>query len=232
MPAARRTLHFFGIVRPVPRLIRVAFAGITLASAIALVAPHGSETRALLPVLALQLFTVSTGFIRDARRGHFDVLLTGGIARAEAAIVYWALAALPGITSWVALAVIDLAAHGHAGLLRAGSVAAMVSVSTIPWATTVPLSRFTGSIGWLLALVIVTGLPPVSQTAEQVWTRSAGESREFGLLAFLLFPARLIGEPLDDNAWAIIGVVTLALFGMGCAAAWISSTDVALETGQ
>jgi hypothetical protein len=232
MLAALRTVQFFRIVRPVPRLIRLAFAGITLTSAAALLASHESETRVLLPVLALQMFTVSTGFIRDARRGHFDVLLTGGIGRSQAAIVYWALAALPGVMCWMTLAAIDVAANGHTGLLHAGSLTALVSVSTIPWATTVPLSRFTGAIGWLLALVIVTGLAPVSQAAAPIWIRSASESREVAVLACLLFPPRLVGEPFDDNGWAIVGVLTLALLAMCSATAWISSTDVALETGQ
>jgi hypothetical protein len=232
MPDVRRAVRFFRILRPVPRLIRVAFTGITVASAIAVLAPHERETRLLLPLLALQMFTVSTGFIRDARRGHFDVLLTSGVPRGEAAMVYWALAALPGVTCCMMLALVDLSAHGHTGLLRPGSLAAIVSVSTIPWAATVPLSRFTGSIGWLLALVILTGLPPLGQAMERLWVRSAGESREFGALAFLLFPARLVGEPFHDNASAILCVLTLALLGMCSATAWISWTDVALETGQ
>jgi len=270
--ALRRTLQFFRVVRPVPRLNRLVFAGITLASGGVLLASHDSEMRALLPVLVLQMFTVSTGFIRDARRGHFDVLLTSGVARWEAATVYWGLAALPGISSWWALALIDLAVHGHTGLLRPGSVAAVASVSTIPWATTVPLGRFTGSSGWLLALAIVAGLcapdvEPSSRTeagqiveqvirrpgfaepfdiaqgkqarlqdrqfpAEQVWIRRTGESQDFGVLAFLLFPARLVGEPLRGNTVPILTVVALAVFGMGSATAWIATTDVALETGQ
>src|SRR4051812_41550354 len=104
MRPARQTMRFFRVIRPVPRLIRFAFAGVTLLSGIALLPSHTSETRALLPVLLLQMFTVSTGFIRDARRGHFDVLLTSGITRGEAAIVYWALAALPGAICWLLLA--------------------------------------------------------------------------------------------------------------------------------
>ena len=65
-------------VRPVPRLTRVSFFVITASCAVVLWFSDVTRPQVLWPVLLLQTFTVSTGFINDARRGHFDVLFTGG----------------------------------------------------------------------------------------------------------------------------------------------------------
>jgi len=230
--ALRETVRFFGVVRPVPRLTRIAFGGITLASSLALALSDASGPRLLLPVLVLQTFAVSTGFVTYARRGHFDVLLTGGVSREQVAIVYWLLVALPGISCWGALAFLEMAVRGHTSLLTAGTLTAMAGVSTIPWATTVPLTRFAGAIGWLLLLVMVAGLAPVDTVTTHLWRRTAGEPSWFTVVAFLLFPTRLVGEPATGNWPAIITVLTVVLTGMGSSVWWISRTSLALETGQ
>src|SRR5689334_8856507 len=112
MGSFRDAFRFFGVVRPVARLTRMAFAAITAASAIALVTSDVTAARALLPILVLQMFTTSTGFIGDARRGHFDVLLTGGVSRISVALTYWILSTAPGWGCWALLTVVDLVAHG------------------------------------------------------------------------------------------------------------------------
>jgi hypothetical protein len=230
--ALRETVRFFGVVRPVPRLTRIAFAGITVASALALALSDATGARLLLPVLVLQTFAVSTGFVTYARRGHFDVLLTGGISRETVAVVYWLIAALPGVSCWAALAILEIAVRGHTSLLTAGTLTALTSVSTIPWATTMPLTRFAGAIGWLLILVMVAGLAPVDTVTAHLWFRTADEAPRFTVVACLLFPARLVGQPAAGNWPAIIVVLTAVVTGMVSSVWWVSGTSLALETGQ
>jgi hypothetical protein len=128
------------------------------------------------------------------------------------------------------LTVVDLVAHGRTSLLAAGSLAAMIGVSSIPWATTVPLTRFAGAIGWLLALVLAAGLTPIAE--RPLLGRADGESPWYAALTFVLFPARLVGQPFDGNKSAILLMLTLAVTGMTAALWWVSRTDLALETGQ
>jgi hypothetical protein len=210
-------------------MTRVAFALVTAASVPATFVPGARPMQILLPVLVLQLFATSTGFIADARRGHFDVLLTGGVDRVTVAATYWALAVWPGVACWVVLALIDLAGHGRTGLLSAGTIAAVTSVSTIPWATTVPLNRFAGAIGWLLTLVLLSGVTTLN---EAMFVRRIDQAPWSRVVACVLFPARLVGEPAAGNETGIFLLALLATIGMGAALLWISRTDVALETGQ
>ena len=84
----------------------------TVASALRLLLnPDGVGQTLLLPILLLQTFAVSTGFMGYARRGHFDLLFTCGAGRVQVAAIYWLLSALPGVASWLALAVLEIIWH-------------------------------------------------------------------------------------------------------------------------
>jgi hypothetical protein len=228
MSSFLQTLRFFTVVRPVPRLTRFAFLVITVTAAMALLMSGARDARVLLPILVLQTFTTSTGFIAYARRGHFDVLLTGGASRLIVAATYWALAAAPGAACWATLALVDLLAHDRASLLSAGSIAAVIGVSTIPWATTVPMTRFAGAIGWLLILVLVAGLTPVG---DRLLWGTDGPS-PYAVVTAIVFPGGLVGRPLHGNVPAIAVLLAVALTSMAAAFAWITRADFALETGQ
>jgi len=231
MVSLRATLRFFRVVRPVPRLTRLTFVLVTMMSGVAVVV-SGEQRRALLPVMVLQLFAASTGFLTYARRGHFDVLLTGGASRLQIALTYWALSIRPGLCGWLALAVIDLAWNGRGTLFSTGTVAAVGVVSMLPWATTVGLTRFAGAIGWLLIVVLVAALTPIADEGRSLWTIQAGEPAWLGGLAFLLFPARMVGEDVSAHYETVMPVLTLALVAMAGAVAWVGHADVPLETGQ
>ena len=101
-------VRFFHVVPPVPPMMKGTFAILTLASAIAIVADAGAATGALVPVLVLQAFAVSSGFTLPARRGHYDLLFTRGNSRTSIALVHWASSVATGIGSWLVLAVLEL----------------------------------------------------------------------------------------------------------------------------
>ena len=163
------TLQFFRIVRPVPRLMRGTFAVVTVASALRLLLSPAGVGQTLLPILLLQTFAVSTGFMGYARRGHFDLLFTRGAGRVQVAAIYWLLSALPGVVSWLALAVLEIVWHRSMLLTSSGTLAVVLCVSMLPWALSVPLPRFSGATGWLLALVMTVTLTPVGTGGYGLW---------------------------------------------------------------
>lgn len=233
MPAAiAPTLQFFRVVRPVPRLMRVTFAVVTTASAARVLLGVDAVAPVLLPILLLQTFAVSTGFMAYARRGHFDLLFTRGAGRVQVAGLYWLLAATPGILCWLALAAVELVWQRTAVLLSGGTVAAVLCVSMLPWAISVPLTRFSGGTGWLLALVMTVTLTPAGVGAYGLWQVERGEPWWWSALAFLLFPGRLVGEPLNTAGLAVVPPAVLVIAAMVGALAWVGHADLPLETGQ
>lgn len=226
------TLQFFRVVRPVPRLMRVTFAIVTAASAARMLLGPDTVAPALLPILLLQTFAVSTGFMAYARRGHFDLLFTRGAGRVQVAAIYWLLSATPGILCWLALAAIEVVWEQTAVLLSGGTVAAVLCVSMLPWAISVPLTRFSGATGWLLALVMTVTLTPAGVGPYGLWQVQRGEPWWWSALAFLLFPGRLVGQPLNADGLAVVAPLGLVMATMVSAFAWVWYADLPLETGQ
>jgi hypothetical protein len=226
------TLQFFRVVRPVPRLMRLAFAVVTTASGVRMLLGTGTLARVLLPILLLQTFAVSTGFMNYARRGHFDLLFTRGAGRVQVAAIYWLLSATPGILCWLMLAAVEVVWYRTAVLLSGGTVAAVLCVSMLPWALSVPLTRFSGATGWLLALVMTVTLTPAGAGPYGLWQVQRGEPAWWGALAFLLFPGRLVGEPLHAAGWVVLAPIVLVIGAMVSALAWVWHSDLPLETGQ
>jgi hypothetical protein len=228
----RLAVRYLRIVRPVPRLARLSFLVITAWCAAALWVADATRPHLLWPVLLLQAFTVSTGFMNDARRGHFDVLFTAGARPVVVALVYWVLAALPGVVCWLALAGVERMRHGSTLFLTGGTVAVMWLVSVVPWAATVALPRFTGAIGWLLAFVSAGALTPLGEGSFGLTTATGAETWWGSATALLLFPPRLVGHTFGAESAGtvlVLGVTGALLLG---ALAWVARADVPLESGQ
>ena len=160
-------LRFFRVVAPVPPLVGWTFLLVTIIGAVVIVHDPTRASRAMVPVLLLQLFGAASGFEVPARRGHYDLLFTSGYGRISMALVHWGTSIAPGILSWLALVVIERVVSGSAAprLLASGTLAALGLVSTLPWAITVRLPRFSGGIGWLLVLAISTSVWPTTGIA-------------------------------------------------------------------
>ena len=165
------------------------------------------------PVLLLQLFSSASGFMVPARRGYYDLLLTGGDGRVAIAAVHWAMSAGPGLVSWAILAAIERM-NGGVSLTAPGTLLALLIVSTMPWSLTVPLPRLAGAIVWLL----VFALAAVALPGQPVST------------VRLLLPWALL--EIDPHPFAAAIVVMCVLASMVAAVAWIRQTDVPLESGQ
>jgi hypothetical protein len=214
-------LRFFRVVRAQPPLIVWTFACLVAVGSAAIVQQSTRGAGALLPVLLLQVFAASSGFEVPARRGHYDLLLTSGHRRTSMAVVHWASSIAPGAVSWLILAGVEAGVSRGAGtqLLTTGTIAAMVLVSTLPWAITVRLPRYSGAIGWLLALAISTSVWPAIH--------------DWSAWSFLVYPAGVVGRELSlrDSTVAAPAMI-LAAAAMAIAFRWIARASVPLEAAQ
>jgi hypothetical protein len=216
-------LYFFRVVPPISRLMRATFATLTVVGGAQITLGTSEAPAVILPVLVLQAFSAATGFAAPARRGYFDLLLARGESRVRIAVAQWLTGIAPGVGSWAALAALQGVEHGTGGnpLLAAGTLVALLMASTIPWAITVGLPRFSGAIGWLL-LVCVGG------ATEPVWPQAVRE---------VIFPLEVVGKALpgqmvaSDAIALAIGVV-VSVAALVLALAWVHRSDIPLEASQ
>jgi len=203
-------LRYFQVVKVVPPLFVAGFVVAVAAAATTLTTDSSAAIEALTPVLLLHVFAVSSGFQISARRGHYDLLLTSGTRRWQVAAAHWLASIAPGITSWMCVGMLELAAsHGtHVVFASGGTCAAFLLVSLIAWATSTPLPRGTAAVGWLLVMTI----PPLARVAS---------------------PVQLLGtHPAAPPMVTLLSVVAIALVPAVVAFARIVRGAVPLETAQ
>ena len=227
-------LRFFRVVPAQPTLIVWTFLVVVAVGLMAIVREPSRGADMMVPVLLLQLFAASSGFDVPARRGHYDLLLTGGHRRVWVGPAHWAASIAPGVLAWLMLAAVEAAASGGADvrLLASGTCAAMALVSTMAWAITVRLPRFSGGIGWLLVLtlwsrVFSPGNMPGGHAATEIgsWIWPVWE--------FLVYPAVFVGRELDVGEGLIVApALLIGLASMVAACRWVSRASVPLEAAQ
>jgi hypothetical protein len=228
-------IRFFRIVPPVARLMRTAFLGAIIAAAVTTVVNPDRAAVALTPLLLLQLFASSSGFVVPARRGHYDLLLTCGYRRVIVAAIHWSMSVLPGVASWLVVAAVEAVATGGARmtLLASGTVVAVVLVSTLPWAVNVTLPRFVAAIGWLLVLAVTATVVPLP--ADMAWSPGGAGVQALVAAAVMLtlYPPLLVGTHIGGAAVVVTApVLASAIAAMLGALRWIDRHDLPLEAAQ
>ncbi len=210
--------RYFRVVPPIPALMSGSFVVITLVGALSIVVTGEGRGVAAVPVIVLQAFSASTGFSAPARRGYFDLLLARGEPRARIAVVQWLTAITPGVLSWAGLTAVQALVRGAASnpLLASGTVTALLMASTIPWAVTVALPRFSGAIGWLLVVCL-------GAAGGVVWPDPVRQ---------VVFPIDLIGQRVDNRAQVWLPAMLLSLVSITIALWWVHRTDIRLEAAQ
>jgi hypothetical protein len=213
-----RAMRFFTVVPVVSKPMLAAFALATLCGSAAIAVEPGYGPRATAPVLLLQLFAASSGFLIPARRGHYDLLLTSGGGRLAIGVAHWTMSVFPGALAWLALAATERAAGGHA-LASSGTLAAMVMTSTLPWALSIPLSRMSGAVVWLLTCMTLAISVPVDDT--------------HGLGLDRLLPWAMIGRDLHGIE-AVSGAMIVIAGGASLLLSfnWIRGMHFPLESSQ
>ena len=228
--------RFFLVVPPMPLLMVGALMAATAVSAVVILVEPSRASGALTPILLLQLFACSSGFDVPARRGHYDLLLTHGEARRRVIAAHWVASALPGAICWLVLAIVSYTANSgddRAALLNAGTLSAVILVSTIPWATTVRLPRFSGAIGWLLIAALLSLAAPrmlaidlsVSIEGWNAWLQRAW--------AVLVYPPLLVGHRLGGRETVVVVPGLMFALGSLLVAFWsVNRRDIPLEAAQ
>ena len=234
MSSLPQALRFMHVVPPLPRLMHLTVAALALTGMLVIVLDPASAPRTLIPLLTLQLFAVSTGFAGYVRRGYYDLLITGGTGRVTVAAAQWMMAALPGALAWVGLASVEaLVRWDWPTLLLPGAAAAMWVGSTLPWACTVALPRFSAAIGLSVAWLSVVMLGPrtVDALAAAVGDGSSPARllHRAGDWLRTAHAATDIGTLLGDAAWIPTFATTVAMIG---ALLWVRHASFPLESGQ
>ena len=233
----RRSLQLFALIlRPTPSIVTMYACLLGFAIYLATVDPQSIDQTAGI-ALFVQSFAASTGYLDHARRGHFDAALVGRRARCRTACAHCVVSVAPGLTCWLALAVVDLVSrptHWPVALSLPG-LAAFLWVSSASWTVTLLLPRYSGGTIWMTVLVaLAVGhrlqiLRGVFLADHETWLdilRAGG--------AALLCPVFLVaqpGGPGDLGSSDALMAISVLMAGavVGSAGAWmISALDVAL----
>ena len=224
-------LAFYRVVPLHSPYMWLALSVVTTIGILALVVDPSAGEQVVVPIVFLQMFAASTGFAVPARRGHYDLLMTSGAGRLRVAATHLVLSVAPGVAAWLAVAAAEAAIRrGESSALAAGSVVAVLVVSALAWAVTVPLPRLSGGIVWLLTIVMLLG------TTER-WRDAAVAADDVpsvsGAVVYALCPFLLVGRSLTwPAAWVVVPGLALSAVAVVSALAWVTTMDVPLEASQ
>jgi hypothetical protein len=225
--------RFFRVASPLPALVVWTFGVIVAGSCAVVVVAPGRTAGALAPLLVLQTFAASSGFAVPGRRGHYDLLLTRTGGRVSIALAHWVSSIAPGVAGWLIVCSVEALTTATSSIATAsGTCAAVALVSTIPWAATVALPRFSGGIGWLLMLTISAITLP---TGDDRSLLRAGESDGFvaGASAFLVYPLAVVGRHLSSHEVMLVSpALAVAIASMVAACGWVRRATFPLEAAQ
>lgn len=151
-------VRYFHVVSPQPRYVPMGLALVVVLGGWLLRANPADVGAPFVPLLFLQMFASSSEFSGPASRGYFDALLVSGWSRPAVAASHWVAAVLPGVTAWATLGLLELAmAEPQQAIgFEPRSLVALLLVSTIPWALTLPLPRFSGGLLWTVLMLVLT----------------------------------------------------------------------------
>ena len=226
-------VRFFVAAPPVSPMLAATFAVIVLVAATVLAMEPSRGQTVVLPVLVLQLFAAASGFGGPARRGYYDLLLTSGAGRGRVAVAHWLASVAPGVCSWFAVAALERVLIGSRGaVLASGTCAAMFLLSTLPWALSVNLPRFSASVGWLLVAVMGATLVPGPDL--QRWDGAlSGSGAIPASAAILVYPVAIVGHDLRLSDLPIVApALVVGAAALGAACWWIARADFPLEASQ
>jgi hypothetical protein len=226
-------LQFFAIAPLHSPYMLTALAVVLLSGSATLIVDPTRGANAMAPLVLVQMFAASSGFAVAARRGHFDLLLTGGAGRLRIALAHLGLSVMPGLLVWCVIALVEIGVAGSSAprALASGTVVSMVVVSALAWALTVRLPRLSGGFAWLVGIAVwLLGwssdplAPPVGHDAADLVTRA---------LIVTLCPFLLLGQRLSRaDLLVVTPTIALAALLTTAAVAWIVRMDAPLESAQ
>ena len=229
-----RALRFFCTVRLHSNYMLGGMAVLGMIGVVEVAASPERGIDAAVPLLLLHMFGVSSGFAVPARRGHFDLLLTGGTSRLEIAAAHWIVSVAPGLIAWFTLGLCEalLWSAQPGAVFASGTVAAVALISSLGWAVTVPLPRLSGGAIWLFALVVVLTSAGYGRAGLLTAAQGGGGSWSLGSM-FVLCPLLLAGMRLEAGQfWALVPGLAFGLTSALAAAVWVVRVNLGLEASQ
>ena len=183
-------------------------------------------------LLLCQSFSASTGYAPRARRGHFDQVLAGRQSRVRFALTHAVMSTALGITAWCAISVLDaLSAGGRFPLgLTPRAVVALVYISALCWAVSIPFSKYSAGVVWLVG-ALVLGASGKLMTLRNSYV-AASDTWAGGWQAagpVLLFPPLIVAEPSAPLRVVIIVVVVAAVAALWAGGAFVVRYSLGLE---
>ena len=224
--------RFFRVVSLHSPLTLFALGAVGLVTMGGMVASPATNATAAVPVVFVQMIAASTGFGARARRGHLDLLLTGGSSRLRVATAHLAMSIAPGVAVWLVLGLTEIAATrgGSSTTLSTGSAVAILVVSALAWAASVPYPPLTGGIAWMLVMVTLVAISPYGR---DVMNGASRPSPGAGAVFYLLCPFLLIGRAIGVGDFpAVVPAAVVSLSAVAAAFTWIRRMDVPLEASQ
>jgi hypothetical protein len=212
-------LRYFAVVAPPPAPLRAVLAILALGACALEGVAAGSSDWVLASILLVQMFACSSGFTRHASRGYYDPVLLGGGTRVRIAVAHFAIAAIPGFAAWIVC--------GAAGTIAARTLsppafrpagwAAILLVSTVPWAANLRLAPFASGSLWLLvtASLLLSGRlfrALAALHADPGWARSHPLA---AIVLALGFPAAVPSLSLPMPVVVALAILSLAALGLG-----------------
>ena len=219
------------LLRPSPAVLLAFVALIVWAGYLTVTAP-GDLRGPYIVLLLCQSFAASTGYAMRARRGHFDALLAGRLSRTRFAVTHASISAALGAVVWSTISVLDaLGGGGHWPLgLTPTAIATFIYISAVAWAGSVPFSRYSAGVVWLVVAVGLAGsgrliaLRNTYVAASNSW-RGLWEST----WPVLLFPPVAVGEPSTPSGGVVLLVIVAAATVLCLGVAFIAHYSLNLE---
>ena len=219
-------VRYFQAVTPVRIYFRAAMIGIVLLE-VELAIQGGRSDAALVSLLIVQMFAVSTGFRGHASRGHYDPLLTR-LPRRTLALAHWTASAAPGVVAWIAIAVVEGVEARSLRILALdpSAVCALLLVSAVAWSVSAPLGPLTGGSLWLMASVAAVVNGGVMKLVG-LFHAGVATPTPVRLAIAIALPPFMVGAP-----WSAVEIACLAgaaAFSVLLASAYLSRASFPLR---
>jgi hypothetical protein len=221
---------FATILRPSPAMLSAYVAVLAWAGYLSWTAP--GDMRAVYVVLLLiQSFSSASGFVLRARCGHFDPILVAPASRVRVALAHATASTGTGLVIWLVVSAIELA--GTRTTLPLGlalpSISALLYMSAVAWAASVPFGRYSSGVVWLILAIGLAGagkLLELRQAYLAALESTAGAWKASA--AALLFPPLMVTEPSSPLALSTFVVLAAAIVAAGVGVLVIDAVDFPL----
>jgi hypothetical protein len=219
------------LLRPSAAMLLAFVALIVWAGYLTVIEP-GDLRGPYIVLLLCQSFAASTGYAVRGRRGHFDQLLAGRSTRTRFAVAHAFMSAALGGVAWSMVSLLDaLGGGGHWPLgLTPKALVPFIYMSTVAWAASVPFSRYSAGVVWLVVSVALAGSGRLIAVRNSYVAANSGWAGLWHTTwPVLLFPPVAVGEASTPPAVVVILVLGVAVAALCAGTAFIARYGLDLE---